>query len=173
MKTARFWTGTGLLTGLAIAISLALSPPADETSGLIEGTVTYQGRPVRGGTIFLIEDGVGLPSADSATIDENGRYQFNPAWKRPGTGAKTYRIVVVMDSDWFQAHADSRTLTANAEGSWPSARVVRASLEWPEPEGGNRLTDRWRRHRFSNRETTNLTVRLGPEAAWLDVNLED
>jgi hypothetical protein len=185
MNTARFWTGIVMLTGLAIAIILALTPNQGEVYGPVEGTVMYRGRPVTGGTIFFLAENRQVSDAVHAEIGSNGHYRCDTSWHRDRTTAKRFRIFVVLNKrddpppvEKAEAVASDdddnpRFRLSTDEGARPTARLVRASTEWPDTAVSESLLRRWMRHRFSNPYTTDLAVRLSAEPARVDVALKD
>ena len=54
MRTARFWTGAIAFTSLGPGILIATSVGNFDESGRVEGRVTYNGRPLRGGSIMFV-----------------------------------------------------------------------------------------------------------------------
>jgi hypothetical protein len=185
MSTERFWIGTLMLTGLAMAVILALSPAEAQEYGTVEGTVTYHGCPVHRGAIFFLAEGQPLEDAVCAWIDNDGHYRCDPSWRRDRE-AKRFRIFVVLnpgdypplDLPTAEAAAGDEDdgypgLERTDERARPRARVIRASLRSPDLETPTRPVVRRRPPRFSNPRTTDLAVRLGPEPARVDVALED
>src|SRR4051794_22145539 len=95
MRPARFWTGLVVVGGLGMAVLAAIPGGRPAPSGRVEGTVAYHGRPLAGGAVFFTPEG----SADSvgmmARIDEEGRFECDPRWRRDREGRMWYRIDIL------------------------------------------------------------------------------
>jgi hypothetical protein len=186
MKNARFWTGVLMLAALAMTIRVALSPHEAERDGPVQGTVMYHGRPVAGGTIFFLAEGRLLGDAVHATIVD-GHYRCETSWRGDRTTPKWFRIFVVLsERDERVAHSPAVGSAGSGvddgsrkvrwtpdEGPGPPARVVRASMELPGLDVPKSRVVPFERHRFSSPDTSDLAVRLGAEAARVDVELND
>jgi hypothetical protein len=189
MNRARFWTGTLMLAGPAMAIILALSPEGEKRYGAVEGTVTYRGRPVHGGMIFFLADGWTTVDAVHTAIDKDGHFRCDPSWTKERAAPKRFRICVVLNQREYPpppepqpAEADDRDEYPGDVPRWrrpaqedrPAFRLVRASWQPPGPDVPEPpVVRRPRKHRFSDPKTTNLAVRLDRRPARLDIELTD
>jgi hypothetical protein len=187
MHADRFWTGIALAAGLAMAIILAASPRPMETSGTIDGTVTYRGHPVRGGTITF--SSAERPDRDvaCAVIYEDGHFRCDSTWERRRAPGTRYNILVVLNTrdypppDVAAAEDDSSDEPAVArrhrrtrqERAWSASRVLRASMESPPAGWRSGPAPPWRPNRFSDPTTSHLFARLDDGPARVDVELSD
>lgn len=97
MRTARFWTGIAILmspaTGLVIANSVDLLTPCAR----VEGRVTYQGRPLRGGMICLATQDHKVSGDMIGRIDRNGHFACEPRWCVAHASPTRFRILLYPD----------------------------------------------------------------------------
>ncbi len=186
MNTARFWTGNVMLSCLAITVVLALSPDQQEEFGTVEGTVTYRGHPVKGGTIFFVSPDRQRSDDRHAFIDDNGHYQTDSSWQRDREAPTRFRIFVVLkekldpsDTPSARADADGREGEATRIASGPGGDVPPAgaikppSMDCPPLDAPGRQIARWPQKRFSNLATSGLEAVLGAGPARVDVQLKD
>lgn len=118
MKNARFWTGLLFCTGLPM--SLVIGTSADFTQhSLVEGSVTYNGRPVTEGLVmFQSLDRKRSPDI-IALVDRSGRFEGRAEWTLDPAGRTQFRIYVFPDPrDVREAQL------AEKEGRKPPVKVI-------------------------------------------------
>jgi hypothetical protein len=182
MKTMRFWVGTGLLTAACVLIILAVSPGDNIAhTGRVGGRVTYQGRPLVGGSIFFFPDDMKRCDHGHADIDANGRYLIGPEWRREGPERTRFRICVILDQRKYpstprpaEGSATPRPDQIGAAGALVmTVSMGSEGLPFPGPRPGPATGSGPPLPRFSNPTATNLAVQLGPEPARIDIDLKD
>jgi hypothetical protein len=175
-----------MLTGVAMAIILAVTPREDKGLGPVQGTVTYHGRPVRGGTICLLPVDPPIGNAMNASIDNTGHYRVDPKWQREQAAATRFRILVFLDHRKYppptpptaemadgDASGGDRMWGSSEDSDRPHPHVIRAALDTSDLEDQGGTSSGPPEHRFSRPETSNMVVRLDAEPARVDVDLED
>jgi hypothetical protein len=148
--------------------------------------VTYKGRPVTGGTVMFISTDRNRCEDRFGKINDQGRYEVDPNWRREGPDGTRFQICVFLDLRKYPLEsppADTRATPRPGESGgadsrrggrrWSGAKVVRASWGSDGSESTDRAVEPVRQHRFSDPKTSELTVRLGPEPAWVDIDLKD
>lgn len=97
MKKARFWTGIVILmspiTGIVIARTVDLLLPAVS----VEGRVTYQGRPLRGGMICLVSQDRERSGDMMGRIGPDGSFSCRPRWWKSRASRTSFLIRLYPD----------------------------------------------------------------------------
>ncbi len=179
MKTARFWTGTGLLTAACVLGIVTFAPGYRLAGdGLVEGRVCYRGRPLNGGLILFFPEDRERFNMGQAVIGEDGRFAVDPEWCRGGPGSTNFRICIIPSLKGAQA-ADAEEVAKEASqeaaaGQGTGAHLRPAALQ----EGGLPFpSDRPARlhfiERFADPATSRLVVRLGSGPARIELNLPE
>ena len=169
MKTTRMWIAApGFLAPWSILMFIASADSDVTATGQVSGRVTYNGRPLQGGTIYF--DPIEGNSGDRAAglIDENGVYSMDSHWRRPAGPAK-FRMSVIPDPWKPSASSPSRS-----EGPRPKAKDVVASPN-PENSDARRLAAVAAPipERFTEVRTSGLQVILDRGPARVDIDLKD
>lgn len=179
MKTARFWTGTGLLTTACVLGIVTLAPGYRLAGdGPVEGRVCYRGRPLPGGMILFFPEDRERFNMGQAMIDQDGRFAVDPGWQRGGPGSTNFRICVIPGQAAVKAaEAELAAKDGSAEataGQGAGARVLPAAMPGDGlPFPGYRPVRPHFIERFAYPETSRLVVRLGSGPARIEVNLPD
>src|SRR5262249_32734934 len=97
MHTTRFWVGAIWLTVVAPAGLVATSRGDHTDSGPVKGCVTYNGRPVAGGTILFISEDRQRGDDKWFWIDRSGHYECGTDWRRDSSSPLRFRICVILD----------------------------------------------------------------------------
>lgn len=177
MKTARFWTGTGLLTAVCVLGIVTLAPGYRLAGdGPVEGRVCYRGRPLAGGMILFFPEDRERFTMGQAIIDQYGRFAVDPEWQRGGPGSTNYRICVIPSrraAEAAEAEAAARNGGAEATaGQATGARVLPAAMPWVGLSfPGDRPARSHFIERFADPDTSRLVVRLGSGPARIELNL--
>ena len=142
IRIVRFLMATGLVLGVAIMV---VGCGGSQKAGNLEGEVTYEGKPVTGGTISLFND-QGNPVANGQ-IDPNGKYIIYEApkgtWKvvvdtESAKAAQGYKVNVP-DAKKFGKDMKKPALSAN-QGSYvaipPKYRNVKTTDLKVDVKGG-------------------------------------
>jgi hypothetical protein len=187
MRKRGFWAGIFALAVLAPAVLIATSIGDPENSGHVKGRVTYNGEPVKGGSIMFVSEDRERSDDKAVMIDEQGRYDCGTHWRRSWSHPTRFRICVILDGRKYPPKNPQAGAITHAEvnpgkmiKSWPfhgggtaspdpgPGAAVPAAFEWPHPE------DEMSQHRrFSHVEVTDLVVQLGPEPALINVALKE
>lgn len=179
MKTARFWTGTGLLTAACVMGIVTLAPGYRLAGdGLVEGRVWHRGRPLAGGIILFFPEDTERFTMGQAVIDQEGRFAADPEWQRGGPGSTNFRICVIPSLRAVRAvesaSAAMNTKPGPTTGQGTEIRVVPAALPGPTgPLPQYRPAQPSFVERFADPATSRLMVRLGAGPARIDLNLPD
>jgi hypothetical protein len=179
MKTARFWTGTGLLTVACVMGIVNLAPGYRLMGdGPVEGRVWHRGRPLAGGLILFFPEDRERFNAGQAVIDEQGRFAVDPEWQRGGPGSTYYRICVIPSLRAVQAEetasAAMTTKPSPTPGQGTEVRVLPAALQgpnlpFPQHQPGRPSFI----ERFADPATSRLVVRLGSGPARIELKLPE
>ncbi len=178
MRTARFWTGTGLLT-VGFLVGIVTMAPGYRLAGenRVEGRVWYKGQPVRGGAILFYPEDTNHFGMASALIDHEGRFVIGPGWQREGPNPTTFRISVIPDRRWLSSMQESQPAgpdtTAPAAQETRETRVLPASLETTSDLSNqtSRSVTAPLMERFHDPQTSGLCVQLGTESACIELDL--
>jgi hypothetical protein len=167
MQKARFWFGTTLVVIPLMVCAFLFTPGFRLTrSGPVEGWVSYNGRPLAGGSILFVPEDSKEREWALAWIDEKGHYVIGSGWSREGSSSKTrFRICVVPDTHKVRAKAPQGP-RARAWGDVEAAWWGVGDVAFPIPTGSSGFPQR-----LSNPRTTQLEVELGSEPARIDVSL--
>ncbi len=186
MRTERFWTGFGIITVLALAISMAIPGSRPAPSVPVEGTVAVHGRPFAGGAIFFTPEKLTGDNGASAVIDEDGHFECDLRWRRDRAARVRYRIDVVRlpstpSSNSSPLGPDGRPKPGGgevpdptgAEEQRPTRRIARATLRSGGVPSAGRAVGSDRRRPSGDVQRFEREVWLGPEPAHLDIDLGD
>lgn len=179
MKTARFWTGTGLLTAACVLGIVTLAPGYRlGGDGLVNGRVFHRGRPLAGGLILFFPEDRERFNMGQAVIEPDGRFAVDPEWRRGGPGAGNFRICIIPGPSAIQAaeaeEAVNDAILETADGPESGAQVLPAAMPGGiKPFAGNRPARPHFIQRFAHPETSRLVVRLGSAPARIELNLPD
>lgn len=159
MNKERLWFGTGMVVVPLLFVVAALGPSVQATpGGVVEGHVTFHGRPLVGGSILFVPEDRHDAWA-LAWIDEKGDYVIGSVWARKASSGKTrYRICVIPDSHGRVIQAMHRM--ANSAWSGPG------DAAFPPPDTSSGFPAQ-----LCSPKTTGLQVLLGTEPARVDVTL--
>lgn len=158
MEKQRFWVGLALIAMPFSCLFLLFLVPApvvdDVWTEPVEGHVSIHGCPVTSGYIvFYPEDESSDPIA--GLIDPDGHYEIGPRWLRNQATETRFRICLVPGHPFRSSGAprDPDVLRTSGDAG------ARPSMPAREIE------------RLRDPTTTNLEVRLGAQAAEVDVDL--
>ena len=187
MRTARFWTAAIAFTSLGPGILIATSVGNFDESGRVEGRVTYNGRPLRGGSIMFVSQD--RRSEDKVVcIDETGHYDSGTEWRRDHSAPTRFRIVILPDPDRYPYDppvTKRRRLrgTRPGPGRQPQRGARRGGVTVPhdDPALGQGLGRGMRQPDFkpigirpiSDIDRTHLAVELGAEPARVNIDVKD
>jgi len=167
MRRVRSRTAYALSFACSSLVILALLPDGQFSSaGPVWGQVSYQGRPLKSGTVMFLPTGVDQGLWASATIRENGCYAVPADWSRPGPGRGRYKICIIPGP----RRMNLQPFPGN-EGAPPSVVQVSGGTELLVSGGAEaklEIPDR-----FTQGFSSSLEVSLGPEPACIDIDLKD
>lgn len=183
MRNARFWTGLVFFGGLPMGLVMGMvREPVPQTSHL-EGYVTYHGRPLTQGVIYLQSQDREHADDIFASIEANGHFAGSTRWSHDLVGRARFQIHLLPDPRGASADpilaclvgggVMARVTYTNLPGrETPGVRTVvsgdRAgatpSIQLPRPKMGPALP-------ASGSEQ--LEVWLGAEPTRLDIDLKD
>jgi hypothetical protein len=185
MNNVRFWTGTLVLSGACGLVILATAPGYQISgSGRVKGRVTHNGQPLAGGMVIFVPADRERFDDTFAFTDENGDYTANPDWRREGPGQTVFRICVIPDAREFLKLAPERPRGHEGTGGEPRPRrdgqssdlKLVSNSSGPGSSGSSSrvaIPASMPQRKFSNPLTTDLSVRLGPEPARIDIDVKD
>jgi hypothetical protein len=186
MRTARFWTGVAMLSGLAIMIITALPGRPVATNGTVEGMVMYQGRPACDGMIFFYPEEPKHRECASAHIDKNGYFECDPTWERDRADRIRYHVTIVLGPRDFptrprptgpgenpKERGGDRLEPGRGGELGPVPRVVRASMTRQDPGSPGRDEGAGGRWRPATIGVIHREVSLGPGPAHVEFDLRD
>lgn len=167
MNKFRTWmAGLGVSAPCLISLFL-LSPSLGLTSsGPVHGRVTYNGHPLHGGQVFF------EPVEGEATewvvgsINPDGSYSCNPKWERGYWGQSRFRICVLPGPGGIESRMPSPS-EAEDEGI-----TMSHACEVPDPLPPEPVVDRFP-NRFTKTATSGLSVMLGRDPAYVNIDLKD
>jgi hypothetical protein len=159
MRMDRFWFGAAMIAVPVLFLGGSLSPGIELTqSGSVEGQVTFHGRPLAGGLILFVPEGMREGSRALAWIDENGHYRIDSVWDRKVSSSKTrYRICLTPDTDKVARPSQHRDAYATA---WSGA----GDVAFPAPPASSGFPAK-----VCDPKTTQFEVLLGSEPARVDI----
>ena len=186
MHASRFWVGAVALTVVAFGLLIATSRGHHAGSGPVRGRVTYNGRPVIGGTIMFISEDTRRSDDRWVWIDRSGHYECGTDWRRDRATPTRFRICVVLDASKYPLRP-RRTDVAGMRvppqgggtgrlprgGGGPAPIALPAVYAPSGPPGLRTANSTATERRFGNPNTTDLAVHLGPEPATINVDLTD
>jgi len=167
MGSFRFWFVAAIGSAFAcvlvahtVMVLFGIGP-----SSQVWGRVSYNGRPLAGGTIGFAPVQENQGEFIAGLIDENGYYAMNPSWRSAHDGRVRYKISITP-----LLHAARDRPAAQAEQSTPGHESASpaATTSPPNPTVGHRLPER-----FADTLTSGLEVTLGPGPARIDLELTD
>ena len=168
MKRDRFWFGAVVL-GVPVVLGILLFTPGLRLtpSGPVEGSVSFHGRPLAGGSILFVPEDSKQTEWAHAWIDEKGHYAIGSDWRREGAnGRRRFHICVIPDSHKIAARAAQGAQGGSWGGHHASAWWGSGDVAFPPPSGASGFPAR-----LGNPRTTKLEVQLGSEPARIDVAL--
>jgi hypothetical protein len=168
MKKARFWFGTAMLVVPVVLSVLLFTPGLRLTrSGPVEGSVSFHGRPLAGGSILFVPEDSPQTEWAHAWLDESGHYVIGSGWLREGNRGKTrFRICVIPNSHKLTVKGLRGPGGIGSGGQIGTAWWGYGEVAFPPPSVATGFPQR-----LSNPRTTQLEVQLGSEPARIDVAL--
>ncbi len=171
---------------MAFGILIATSRGNHAESGPVRGRVTYNGRPVTGGTILFISEDTRRSDDRWVWIDRSGHYECGTGWRRDRSAPTRFRICVVLDARKYpprpqqpdpanarMAVRDGGTGLRLGVGGGPTP-VAMPAVYTPARHSGPRDQNPTATGRhFRNPNQTELAVHLGPEPATINVDLTE
>ena len=153
----------------ALLIFLFLMSPelGFTSSGPVHGRVTYNGHPLHGGVVIF------KPVEGEATewvvgsINPDGSYALNPKWDRGFLGRSRFGICVVPGPGGIAGGMPSTSEADEDEGI-----TMAHACEVPDPLPPEPVDARFPK-RFTEMETSGLSVMLGCEPAYVNIDLKD
>jgi hypothetical protein len=159
MRKDRFWFGVATIAVPVLFLVVSRSPGLELTqSGPVEGQVTFHGRPLAGGLILFVPEGMCEGTRALAWIDEEGHYRIGSVWDRKASSSKTrYRICLTPDTDKVarpSRHGDDYAT------AWSGA----GDVAFPAPPTSSGFPAK-----VCDPKTTQFEVLLGSEPARVDI----
>jgi hypothetical protein len=184
MRTARFWTGVAILTGLALAILITISGSRVTRSGPVTGTVFFHGRPLACGLIYFNPEDAGRGECTCSVIDEDGRFECDLEWRRDRADRMRFRISIVPGPRNYPlslpaGDPNEGPGSDDAAGPVPTGdghrgiRIVRASLGSEDLPSLERSVKSGRWPVSSRGMIIEREVSLGPEPVHIELDLRD
>jgi hypothetical protein len=96
MKNARFWTGLVFCAGLPMTLVMGTTTGSARFS-VVEGSVTYNGRPVDEGLVLFQSQDRGRSPDIVAMIDRSGHFHGRAEWPLYPPGRVRFRLFVFPD----------------------------------------------------------------------------
>jgi hypothetical protein len=185
MKTERYWMGVGMFTCFVMGIFIAVFGGWLTPRGVIDGTVTYRGRPVSGGMVVFASLDLRSDSG-TARIDAKGHFVCPWWWKRDNAGESRFQIRLVPDPRLRSVAGPATSSKDSQSDRGPvvddparsaerefTTRVLHTSMGTDATVSTRRLGELPGELPPSTAQLKVMEVLLGPESAHIDIDLGD
>jgi hypothetical protein len=174
-----------IFAGISILLVSGILPQLGRC-GKVEGTVIYNGRPLRNCMVIFQPEDIKHSGNMFTSTDEQGHFDCDPAWERDRRGRMRYQVLIVLGTQNLPPQpgpGDAGTALAGrgilgivperGGESGPNPRVVLTSLSTQEAAPTVRDIAPAGRPGHQPKDVVQVEVWLGPEPAQIDFDVRD